>query len=136
MPQFFAVSDLARQFNCPPRDISDLLYGRFIPDDECPVIGGRRLIPEKFVAVIAAKLADRRRRRILAFKDLRSRAKPRSVSTRVAALALGPRRWPGRLVTTLAAELAIVPRAVPAGDSGLAAVQKILANALAQIDKL
>ena len=63
MPQFFAVSDLARQFNCPPREISDLLYARLIPDEECPVIGGRRLIPKKYVAVLAAELAERQRRR-------------------------------------------------------------------------
>ena len=63
MPQFFAVSDLARQINCPPRDISDLLYARFIPDDECPVVGGRRLIPAQYVNVIATKLAERRRQR-------------------------------------------------------------------------
>ena len=63
MPEFFAVSDLARQFNCPPREISDLLYGRLVPDSECPVIGGRRLIPAKYVTVIAQKLAERQRRR-------------------------------------------------------------------------
>jgi hypothetical protein len=60
--RFFAVSDLARRFDCPPRLISDLLYGRFIPDEECPVVGGRRLIPEKYVTAIAAKLAERQRR--------------------------------------------------------------------------
>jgi hypothetical protein len=63
VPHFFAVSDLARRFNCRPRVISDLLYGRIIPDEECPVVGGRRLIPEKYVDVIAAKLDERRRRR-------------------------------------------------------------------------
>ena len=63
MPEFFAVSDLARRFNCPPREISDLLYGRVIPDSECPVIGGWRLIPSKYISVIAEKLAERQRRR-------------------------------------------------------------------------
>lgn len=63
MSEFFAVSDLARQFNCPPRQISDLLYARLIPDSECPVVGGRRLIPSKYVTIIAAKLAERHRRR-------------------------------------------------------------------------
>ena len=60
MADVFSVSDLARKFDCPPRDISDLLYARIIPDHECPIVGGRRLIPAKYVTIIGKKLAERR----------------------------------------------------------------------------
>jgi hypothetical protein len=63
MAELFSVSDLARRFNCPPRVVSDLLYARIVPDGECPIVGGRRLIPEKYVSIIAKKLAERSRRR-------------------------------------------------------------------------
>ena len=59
MAAVFSVSDLARKYDCPPREISDLLYARIIPDHECPIVGGRRLIPAKLVEIIGQKLAER-----------------------------------------------------------------------------
>jgi hypothetical protein len=50
------VSDAARELGCNPRDISTLLYNRAIPDAECPIINGRRLIPRELLPVIRQKL--------------------------------------------------------------------------------
>ena len=63
MPKFFTVSDLARDLGCKPRDISDLLYDRQLPVDECPMIGRARAIPEHLVPLIRQKLAERTERR-------------------------------------------------------------------------
>jgi hypothetical protein len=42
-----------------PRDITDLFYKRLLPDERCPILGGRRLIPRDLVPVIEAKLRER-----------------------------------------------------------------------------
>jgi hypothetical protein len=55
-----AVSDVARQFGVEPRVISDLFYKRVLDDGICPVVCGRRIIPEDYVAVIERVLLDRR----------------------------------------------------------------------------
>ena len=54
-----AVSDVARRLGVPPRVISDLFYLRVLDDGLCPVVGGRRLIPDHYVAVIEQVLRDR-----------------------------------------------------------------------------
>jgi hypothetical protein len=51
-----SVSDVARRIGATPRDISDLYYRRELRDDLCPIIAGRRLIPETYVAEIEAVL--------------------------------------------------------------------------------
>ena len=61
MAAHLAVSDVARRLGARPRDISDLFYQRLLRDDICPIVGGRRLIPQAYVAVIEAVLRDRRR---------------------------------------------------------------------------
>ncbi|MBN1341748.1 MAG: hypothetical protein JXQ73_03665 [Phycisphaerae bacterium] len=52
-----SVSEVARRLKARPRDISDLFYRRRLRDDLCPIVGGRRLIPESYVETIAAELA-------------------------------------------------------------------------------
>lgn len=52
MPKYFSVTELARKFDCKPRDITELFYQRRVSDDKAPVIGGRRLIPESLVPEI------------------------------------------------------------------------------------
>jgi hypothetical protein len=42
-----------------PQDITDLFYKRLLPDERCPILGGRRLIPRDLVPVIEAKLRER-----------------------------------------------------------------------------
>ena len=46
------VPEAARLIGAKPRDISDLFYNRHLPDDLCPIVGGRRMIPAEQVEVI------------------------------------------------------------------------------------
>jgi hypothetical protein len=50
------VSDIARRLGVRPRDVSELFYNRKVKDDDCPIMAGRRLIPESYVDVIAMAL--------------------------------------------------------------------------------
>ena len=65
MSDYTTVGGAAREVadrvgvNVRPRDITDLFYKRLLPDDRCPVLGGRRLIPHDLVPVIEAKLRER-----------------------------------------------------------------------------
>ena len=54
-----SVSEAARRLNARPRDISDLFYRRRLRDDLCPIVGGRRLIPEDYLDMIALVLRRR-----------------------------------------------------------------------------
>jgi hypothetical protein len=56
MGRLFSVSDVARRLGAAPRDISDLFYRRELRDDRCPIICGRRLIPEEYLPEIEAAL--------------------------------------------------------------------------------
>ena len=51
-----SVSEVARRLGANPRDISDLFYRRRLRDDLCPIIAGRRLIPEDYLDMIQAEL--------------------------------------------------------------------------------
>ena len=51
-----SVSESARRLKARPRDISDLFYRRHLRDDLCPIVGGRRLIPEDYLGMIAVEL--------------------------------------------------------------------------------
>ena len=63
MHDHLTVSDVARRFGRRPRDISDLFYNRLIPDGECPIVGGRRLIPADLLPRIEAILSEQDARR-------------------------------------------------------------------------
>jgi len=54
--EHLSVSEVARRLGARPRDISDLFYRRQLSDERCPIVGGRRLIPENYVHRIAAAL--------------------------------------------------------------------------------
>ncbi len=56
-----SVSDAARRLGAAPKDISDLFYRRRLRDDLCPIVAGRRLIPEEYLDVIAMALKRARR---------------------------------------------------------------------------
>ncbi len=62
MSELMSVSDAARaleeELGVPiaPRIISDLFYQRKLRDEACPLIGGRRLIPESYLPAIATAL--------------------------------------------------------------------------------
>jgi hypothetical protein len=59
------VSDLARELSdryhkvVRPRDITNLFYDRCLDDACCPVLGGRRLIPQDYIPVIVGVLRGR-----------------------------------------------------------------------------
>jgi hypothetical protein len=59
-----SVSDAARQLGANPKDISDLFYRRELRDDLCPIVAGRRLIPDTYLDMI--RMALKRRGRKLA----------------------------------------------------------------------
>lgn len=59
--QHLSVSEAARRLGARPRDISDLFYRRLLRDDLCPIVGGRRLIPETYLGTILSALRRERR---------------------------------------------------------------------------
>jgi len=61
MPRLLSVSEAARLLGAKPKDVSDLFYCRELRDDLCPIVAGRRLIPEGYVETIAAALRRRGR---------------------------------------------------------------------------
>ena len=42
-----------------PRNIVDLFYKKLMPDERCPILSGRRLIPLDLLPVIEAELLHR-----------------------------------------------------------------------------
>jgi hypothetical protein len=56
---YLTVSEVARRLGVRPRDISDLFYQRRLSDKTCPVLGGRRLIPEHYLPTIAEAVRGR-----------------------------------------------------------------------------
>jgi len=54
--KYLSVSEAARRLGARPRDISDLFYRRRLSDESCPIVGGRRLIPESLLSVIEMAL--------------------------------------------------------------------------------
>jgi hypothetical protein len=56
--QSYGVSEVARRLGACPKDITDLLYRRKLDDGQCPVVGGRRLIPETYIGAIEQALRD------------------------------------------------------------------------------
>lgn len=53
---YLSVSEAARRLGAKPKDISDLFYRRTLRDDLCPIVAGRRLIPEDHLVVIGLAL--------------------------------------------------------------------------------
>ena len=56
MAQILTVGGVADRLGVAPRVISNLFYGRRLRCDLCPIVGGRRLIPENYVEFVAAEL--------------------------------------------------------------------------------
>jgi hypothetical protein len=61
MERFFSVSEVASRLGANPRDVSDLFYRRELRDDVCPIVAGRRLIPDSYVQEIESALRRHRR---------------------------------------------------------------------------
>lgn len=56
MQNQLSVSEVARRIGAKPKDISDLFYQRELRDDLCPIIAGRRIIPESYLDMIRMAL--------------------------------------------------------------------------------
>jgi len=51
--RYLIVSEVARRIpRAKPKDISDLFYLRKLDNDRCPIVGGRRHIPEDYLPEI------------------------------------------------------------------------------------
>ena len=58
MQSHFMVSSLARRYGIKPRTISDLFYSRKLSDQACPIVDGRRIIPESYLPELEAVLRE------------------------------------------------------------------------------
>ena len=56
MTKFLSVSEAARRLGAKPQDISELLYRRLLGEDLCPIVAGRRLIPEEHLDAVRSML--------------------------------------------------------------------------------
>jgi hypothetical protein len=56
--RFLIVSEVARRLGVNPRSISTLFYCRKLDDGRCPIVGGRRMIPESYVPEIGRALRE------------------------------------------------------------------------------
>jgi hypothetical protein len=54
--EYVSVSEAARRLGARPKDISDLFYQRTLRDDLCPIVAGRRLIPDDYLDMIRLAL--------------------------------------------------------------------------------
>ncbi len=50
------VGDVARRLGVRPAQVTQLFYERRLREDLCPIISGRRIIPEDYLPVIAMEL--------------------------------------------------------------------------------
>jgi hypothetical protein len=53
---FVTVGDIAKRYNVSPPVITNLFYYRKLDVSRCPIVGGRRLIPEDYVETVEKKL--------------------------------------------------------------------------------
>ena len=58
LAQLRTVSEVAQEIGCRPRDISDAIYSRRVDTADCPIVGGRRLIPSSMIAEFRRILRD------------------------------------------------------------------------------
>ena len=53
---YLSVGDVAKRLGVMPTQVTGLFYKGQVRGDECPIIAGRRLIPPKYIDVIAMVL--------------------------------------------------------------------------------
>jgi len=54
--EFLSVGEVSRRIGARPQDVTTAFYRGLLRDDLCPLVGGRRLIPESYVDLIAMAL--------------------------------------------------------------------------------
>ena len=53
---YLGVGSIAYRLGVRPHQVTALFYERRLRDDLCPIVSGRRIIPESYVPFIAAEL--------------------------------------------------------------------------------
>ena len=53
---YLSVGEVARRLGVRPQQITQLFYERRLREDLCPLVAGRRLIPDDYLSLIAAEL--------------------------------------------------------------------------------
>ena len=56
MSDLMCVGDVARRLGVRPSQVTALFYEHRLRDDLCPIVGGRRIVPEGMLDVIAMEL--------------------------------------------------------------------------------
>ena len=59
MAKLLSVREAAERLGARRQDISHLFYQGAFRDDLCPVVAGRRVVPEDYLSVIEAELRRR-----------------------------------------------------------------------------
>ncbi|MCA9069914.1 MAG: hypothetical protein KDA84_13365 [Planctomycetaceae bacterium] len=59
MSELRSVGQVARELSIPPRILSDLFYSHHLDNNRCPVVGGRRLIPNDYLPELEEVLRER-----------------------------------------------------------------------------
>lgn len=69
MQEYTTAGPIAGQVpGAKPRDVSDLFYQRLLPDSECLLVSGRRLIPSRLVPMVKRLLQERVKKRELSLE--------------------------------------------------------------------
>jgi hypothetical protein len=53
---YLSVGDVARRLGVKPYQVTRLFYDGLLREDLCPLIAGRRLVPEAYLPAVAAEL--------------------------------------------------------------------------------
>ena len=67
------VGDVAKLLGVNPQQITALFYERRLRDDLCPIVSGRRIIPESYLDIIVLEL----RRKGIRLRDTHMRSSDR-----------------------------------------------------------
>lgn len=54
--QMIGVGDVAKRLGVRPAQVTALFYEQRLRDDLCPIVSGRRIIPEAYIPLIANEL--------------------------------------------------------------------------------
>jgi hypothetical protein len=61
--RYLGVREAAERVGCLPRELSDDIYSGRLDRDRCPLIAGRRVIPESYLPEIQALIQRRQQAR-------------------------------------------------------------------------
>jgi hypothetical protein len=61
MGNYLSVGEVARRLKYPPRLVTDILYRQLVDTSQCPMLGGRRMIPAEMLPELKEALKTRTR---------------------------------------------------------------------------